>query len=44
MVISPLLIFDGHGSHITFEFVSKYFLHNVLLFASLTHDPLAPTT
>ena len=33
-----LLIFDGHGSHITFEFVSKCFSHNVLLLCLPAHS------
>ena len=33
-----LLISDGHGSHITFEFVSKCFSHNVLLLCLPAHS------
>lgn len=33
-----LLIFDGHGSHITFEFVSKCFSHNILLLCLPAHS------
>ena len=33
-----LLIFAGHGSHITFEFLSKCFSHNVLLHCLPAHS------
>jgi len=33
-----LLIFDGHESHIIFEFVSKCFSHNVLLLCLPAHS------
>jgi len=33
-----LLIFDGHGAHITFEFVSKCFSHNILLLRLPAHS------